>query len=72
MWDVEGLDVAISDSAFLVDPKGNYTFSSGEPVEKIDYIFYNTKYIEKIDSRVVVEAKEISDHLPVLMRFVLK
>ncbi|MCD6092221.1 MAG: endonuclease/exonuclease/phosphatase family protein [Bacteroidales bacterium] len=72
MFDVSGVGVAITDSVFLTDPKRNYTFSSGDPVEKIDYIFYNKKFIEKLDAKVVQEAGEASDHFPVWMEFVLK
>jgi len=72
MFEVTGIAAAITDSLFAIDPMKNYTFSSGEPVEKIDYIFYNTKFIEKIDAKVVQEFGEASDHLPVWMQFVLK
>jgi len=72
MFEIPGLGAAITDSIFALNPMKNYTFSSGEPVEKIDYIFYNTKYIKKIDAHVVQETGEVSDHFPVLMRFVLK
>ncbi len=72
MFEVPGVAVAITDSIFALDPAGNYTFSSGDPVEKIDYIFYNTEYIEKIDARVVREFGEVSDHLPVWMQFCIK
>jgi endonuclease/exonuclease/phosphatase family metal-dependent hydrolase len=72
MFEVSGVGVAIADSMFAIDPIRNYTFSSGDPVEKIDYIFYNTKYIKKLDAKVVQEAGEASDHFPVWMQFVLK
>ena len=72
MFEVPGLAVAITDSIFALDPAGNYTFSSGDPVEKIDYIFYNTKFIEKLDATVIPDFGEVSDHLPVRMRFTLK
>jgi len=72
MFEVPGVGVAITDSLFALNPKGNYTFSSGDPVEKIDYIFYNEKYIEKIDAKVMQEFGEVSDHLPVWMQFYIK
>lgn len=72
MFEVPGVAVAITDSIFAIDPIGNYTFSSGDPVEKIDYIFYNTKFIEKLDAKVIKEFGEVSDHLPVWMQFVIK
>ena len=72
MFEVPGVAVAITDSLFAINPMGNYTFSSGDPVEKIDYIFYNTKFIEKIDAKVLQEFGEASDHLPVWMQFTLK
>lgn len=72
MFKVPGVAVAITDSIFVIDPAGNYTFSSGDPVEKIDYIFYNTEFIEKLDAKVILEFGEVSDHLPVWMQFVVK
>jgi endonuclease/exonuclease/phosphatase family metal-dependent hydrolase len=72
MFEVPGVAVAITDSIFAIAPIGSYTFSSGDPVEKIDYIFYNTKFIEKLDAKVIQEFGEVSDHLPVWMRFVIK
>lgn len=72
MYEVPGIGMAITDSLFMSNPKNNFTFSSGDPVEKIDYIFYNTKFIEKLDAKVIQEAGEASDHFPVWMRFVIK
>lgn len=72
MFEVPGIGIAITDSLFLSEPRLNYTFSSGDPVEKIDYIFYNTKFIEKLDAKVIQEAGQVSDHFPVWMQFVIK
>ncbi len=47
----------------------NYTYSSEEPQRKIDYILYNDNFIKKIDAKVLHEAGEISDHLPVYFKF---
>ena len=49
-----------------------FTFSSETPTKRIDYFFYNPKFVQFIDARVVHEAGTISDHLPVSMRFVLR
>jgi endonuclease/exonuclease/phosphatase family metal-dependent hydrolase len=49
-----------------------FTFSSESPSKRIDYFFYNPKFIQFIDARVIHEAGTISDHLPVSMRFVLR
>lgn len=72
MFEVPGIGVAISDSIFELNPLKNYTFSSGNPEEKIDYIFYNIDFIEKLDAKVLQEFGEASDHFPVWMRFVIK
>ncbi len=72
MFEVPGVAAAITDSLFALNPMSNYTFSSGEPIEKIDYIFFNTKFIEKLDAKVIQEAGQASDHFPVWMQFVLK
>ena len=48
------------------------TFDSKNPTERLDYIFYNTDFIELIDGRVLSEFKQASDHLPLLMNFKFK
>jgi endonuclease/exonuclease/phosphatase family metal-dependent hydrolase len=50
----------------------NYTFDSRNPYKRIDFIFYNKSRVQEIDSRVLTEFGEISDHLPIEMRFKLK
>jgi len=55
-------------------PKNNYpnTYSSVNPIKRIDYIFYNKNFIEALSSRVLTEMGDASDHLPLMMRFKLK
>jgi len=48
------------------------TFNSDKPSERLDYIFYNTDFIEYIQGGVLSEFKQASDHLPLLMKFKLK
>ena len=48
------------------------TFNSENPSERLDYIFYNTDFIEFINGRVLTEFKQASDHLPLLMKFKFK
>lgn len=67
-----GLKTAISDSTYLANEKAYFTYDSRNPSIKIDYILYNSEKIKGIDAQVVSEAGEISDHLPVYFRFVLK
>lgn len=45
------------------------TFSTDNPYERLDYIFYNKKFIEYIDGKVLSNFGEISDHFPVKMNF---
>lgn len=66
-----GLSAAVSKEQYIKNENEYFTFSSDHPHEKIDYIFYNDDRIEMIDSYVVHEAGEISDHLPVVMKFKL-
>lgn len=49
-----------------------FTFSSESPSKRIDYFFYNPKFVQFIDAQVITEAGTISDHLPVEMKFVLR
>ena len=48
------------------------TFDSRKPFERLDYIFYNTEFIEEIDAEVPEGFQEASDHLPVLLKFKFK
>ena len=48
------------------------TFSSASPTERLDYIFYNKKFINEIDAEILTQFDLASDHLPLLMKFKLK
>jgi len=48
------------------------TYPSGTPQYKLDYIFYTPATIELVEARVVTEAAQASDHLPVAMTFRLR
>ena len=48
------------------------TFNSKKPTERLDYIFYNTNFIQFIDGSVLTEFNQASDHLPLLMNFKFK
>ncbi|WP_296621727.1 endonuclease/exonuclease/phosphatase family protein [Marivirga sp.] len=66
------IEEAISQERYLENESQYFTFDTAEPYERLDYIFYNNNKIKKIDSDVLREAKDISDHLPVWMTFTLK
>jgi len=63
-----GLSSAISFDQYQKKPEDYYTFSSEDPYQMIDYIFYNNE-INPIESRVVQEFGMVSDHYPVFFRF---
>ena len=67
-FDMPGLRSATIQN-FSDTAKVDFTYSSSEPTKKIDYIFYNERFVKMHSARVVKEAGEISDHFPVLMRF---
>jgi len=48
------------------------TFNSKNPTERLDYIFYNTNFIEYLNGSVLTQLEQASDHLPLLMQFKLK
>jgi len=50
----------------------SHTFSSASPEKMIDYIFYNSNFLSCDSARVLNEASEISDHLPVWAQFHFK
>ena len=64
-----GLGVAISEESYLQSESDYYTFDSETPYQKLDYIFYSKKDIVPVSARVVHEAGQASDHLPVLFQF---
>ncbi len=49
----------------------NGTFPSDAPERMIDYIFYNENFLRCINAHVIIEAGQISDHLPVEAKFQL-
>jgi len=50
----------------------NVTFPADEPAYKLDYIFYTPSTLEAIESRVLPDAGDSSDHLPLLLQFRFK
>ncbi|UTW66026.1 endonuclease/exonuclease/phosphatase family protein [bacterium SCSIO 12643] len=66
------MEMAIGLSENQQNENRYFTFSSASPSKRIDYFFYNPKFIQFIDARVVSEAGTISDHLPVRMKFTLR
>jgi len=50
----------------------DYTFNTANPNKRIDYIFYTKKSIEMVDSKVLKQFGQASDHLPVELQFKLK
>ena len=52
----------------LTDEKST-TFPSDKPIAKLDYIFYTPKTIEVLEWRIISEAQQASDHLPLMMKF---
>lgn len=51
------------------EEKTSFTYSSGNPVAKIDYIFYNSEKIEVVEWYTLSSTSEASDHLPVIAKF---
>lgn len=66
------LQPAIPKATYLNDESSYFTYSSAEPTLKIDHIFYDTTQIRSIKAEVLHQAGQISDHLPVSFRFILK
>ena len=60
---------AIPDSSYFENEDEYLTFNSEEPSIRIDYIFYDASKLEMKHARVMKEAGEISDHLPVMAYF---
>jgi len=71
LLEIDGLESAISMDDYLESPQKHFTYPSDGPRVKLDYIFYNSKYVRKIASGTLHEAGKLSDHLPVYFDFVL-
>ena len=67
--DNPSISMAISKDEFLTSPEQYFTFNSESPFEKIDYIFYNNRFLNCIDAEVLHDIGDISDHLPVWALF---
>jgi len=67
VFDLEG----VGNAAFTKDSY-ELTFNSGQPFERLDYIFYTTKDIAYVSGKVLTQYGTASDHLPLLMKFTLK
>ena len=67
----ESFKPAISLAELRNDQKKHFTYSSGEPKTKIDYIFFTSQYLKKVNASTIREKNLISDHLPVMMTFKL-
>ncbi|WP_442265392.1 endonuclease/exonuclease/phosphatase family protein [Tenacibaculum sp. ZS6-P6] len=73
-------DAAINDilnipnigNAAFSDENYEFTFDSDKPTKRLDYIFYTSKNIIPLEARVLKEFGQVSDHLPLLMKFKLK
>lgn len=72
LLDYPRISSAINKDQYLTKSENYKTFSSRNPEDKIDFIFYNNKYLNCIDATVLNSAGEISDHLPVKAVLVMK
>lgn len=66
--DEPNLGMCLDITDFKANEFDYYTFSSETPQNKIDYILYNTKFFDCLESTVIIEAGQISDHLPVMAK----
>lgn len=72
LLDHPGISMVTNADEYKSNPDFFYTFNSETPYEKIDYILYNNRYIGVIKSKVLQEAGELSDHLPLFASLVIK
>jgi endonuclease/exonuclease/phosphatase family metal-dependent hydrolase len=69
--EIPGMVAAISEEVYIEDPEKHMTYKSDHPYEKLDYIFYNSGFVKKLEAGTLYEAGMASDHLPVYMKFIL-
>lgn len=65
---VDDLNDAFSPETFLEAPEKYATFPSEAPNRKLDHMLYSREF-EVVEARVLTEAGDASDHLPLLIRF---
>lgn len=65
------LSQALDKQQYLTNETQHFTYDSGNPYEKLDYIFYTHETIKPVRVATLTEAGEISDHFPVYMSFTL-
>ncbi len=61
----------VGNAAFSKE-KYDFTYDSDKPHKRLDYIFYTSENIVSVEARVLKEFGQVSDHLPLLMKFKLK
>jgi len=67
----EGIQSVVIDKDYSENPRTFFTYSSANPERMIDHIFYTEDDFEVIESKVLFDAEEISDHLPLYTKMVL-
>lgn len=68
----QNIESSVSSEAYESNKSKFYTYSSGAPTIMIDYILYNSNFIDCFESEIIHEAEEISDHLPVSSKLIIK
>ncbi len=48
------------------------SFPSTNPINRLDYIFYNEKFIELKSAKIINSFEDASDHLPIMMEFTIR
>jgi endonuclease/exonuclease/phosphatase family metal-dependent hydrolase len=69
---IDGLSMAIGDETYEGSDENLNTFPSEMPTEKIDYIFYSNRHFDILESKIITDFRESSDHLPVYAKLVIK
>jgi endonuclease/exonuclease/phosphatase family metal-dependent hydrolase len=64
---VKGLREAVPPEVFKADEPAFFTFPAHAPNRKLDYLFLGAGF-EVVEARVLKEAGDVSDHLPILLR----
>lgn len=70
--EADGIESAAVPYYPIEKSKVEATFPADKPTEKLDYIFYTSDRIEKIDFKVLSEFGTASDHFPMMMKFKFK
>lgn len=67
----KNISASVSIKEYIQDSGKWNTFSTEDPFQRIDYILYNPSHLKVVDTQVLRDFENVSDHFPVYTKFIL-